>query len=143
MSTEQNKAIVRRMFEVNEQGKLDDIDRITAHNWVNHDPSLPPMQGLEGARQLAGLFHGAFRDARVTIEEMIAEGDKVATRFSFSGTHKGNFMNLAPTGKKISVTSTGIFQVVGGKLTDNWVNFDALGLMQQLGVVPPPPGQGK
>ncbi len=138
MSAEENKAIVRRALQAMATGDLTTMAQITAPNWVNHDPSLPPMQGLEGAKQLVTLFHSAFPDLHVEIEDMLAEGDKVACRFHFGGTNRGSFQGMPPTGKSAVVTGTGIFRILGGKLTDNWVNFDALGLMQQLGVVPTP-----
>jgi predicted ester cyclase len=114
------------------------LNQYIAPNWVNHDPSLPPMQGYEGAKQLVMLFHSAFPDLQIEIEDTLAEGDKVACRFRIRGTNTGPFQGMPPTGRSINVTATGIFRVVGGKATDNWVNLDALGLMQQLGVVPAP-----
>jgi predicted ester cyclase len=96
------------------------------------------MRGLEGARQLVALFHTSFLDVRVNFEDFVCEGEKVALLFTYSRTNKGGFMGMPATGKKVKVAGTGIFRVVNGKLTDNWVNFDALGLMQQLGVVPLP-----
>ena len=95
------------------------------------------MQGLEGAKQLIDLW-SAFSERKLTIEDSIAEGDKVAVRFSITGKHTGEMMGIAPTGKTIHIIGTGIFRVVDGKTTDNWVNFDALGLLQQLGAVPMP-----
>jgi predicted ester cyclase len=74
----------------------------------------------------------------VTIKDTVAEGDKVATRFTMSGKHTGTMMGIAPTGKSIHISASGIFRIVEGKLTDNWVNFDALGLLQQIGAVPMP-----
>ncbi len=137
MSSEQNKQVVRRLFHVIEEGNSSDVGQIIAPNWENHDPSLPPMRGVEGARQLTNLFHTAYPDAMVTISREVADGDRVGVYFNFSGTHLGKFLNIPPTGKRVNVTGAGIFRVVDGKLTDNWVNFDAIGTMQQLGVIPP------
>ncbi len=137
MSTESNKSVVRNMLLIIENGDTKNLDKYFATNWVNHDPSLPPMQGLEGAKQLIKLW-SAFSEMKVTIEDAVAEGDKVAMRFSLTGKHTGEVMGIAPTGKMIHLTASGIFKVVDGKATDNWVNFDALGLLQQLGVVPMP-----
>jgi predicted ester cyclase len=123
------------MLLIIENGETKNLDKYFATNWVNHDPSLPPMQGLEGAKKLIGLW-SAFSEMKVTIEDAVAEGDKVAMRFSLTGKHTGEMMGIAPTGKMIHLTASGIFKVVDGKATDNWVNFDALGLLQQLGVVP-------
>jgi predicted ester cyclase len=140
MSTEENKTVVQQLLHVIEQGDVSRLNQIIAPNWVNHDPSLPPMQGYEGAKQLVMLFHSAFPDMHFEIEDMLAEGDKVACRFRGRGTNTGSFQGMPPTGRAVDITGTGILRVVDGKLTDNWVNFDALGLMQQLGVVPPPGG---
>ena len=120
------------MLLIIENGDTKNLDKYFATNWVNHDPSLPPMQGLEGAKQLIDLW-SAFSDRKVTIEDSIAEGDKVAVRFSITGNHTGEMMGIAPTGKTIHINGTGIFRVVDGKATDNWVNFDALEMMEQLG----------
>jgi predicted ester cyclase len=137
MSTESNKAVIRDMMLALEKGDTNHLDKYFAANWVNHDPSLPPMKGLEGARQLVDLW-SALSERKVTIDDAVAEGDRVAMRFSMTGKHTGAMMGIAPTGKTIHITGCGIFKVVDGKATDNWVNFDALGMLQQLGVVPMP-----
>jgi predicted ester cyclase len=92
------------------------------------------MQGLEGAKELINLW-SAISNRKVTIEDTVAEGDRVALCFTISGTHTGAMMGIAPTGKTVHVTASGIFRIVDGKSTDNWVNFDALGMLQQLGAV--------
>jgi predicted ester cyclase len=84
------------------------------------------------------IFRSALPDGHIEIEDLLAEGDKVATRFRLRGTNTGSFQGMPPTGKAVDITATGIFRVVDGRVADNWVNFDALGLMQQLGVVPAP-----
>jgi predicted ester cyclase len=132
----ENKTVIQNMLQMFEKGDTANVGKYFATNWVNHDPSLPPLKGLDGAKQLVALW-GGFSNLKVTIEDSVAEGDRVAIRFTVSGTHNGSFMGIAPTGRTIKVTATGIFRVVDGKATDNWVNFDALGLLQQLGVVPP------
>jgi len=137
MSNSANAAVIRELMHALETGDTANVGKYFADTWVNHDPSLPPMQGLEGARQLINLW-SALSNRKVTIEDTVSEGDRVAMRFSLSGAHTGTFMGLAPTGKTIHATATGIFRVVDGKATDNWVNFDALGLLQQLGAVPMP-----
>ncbi len=142
MSTEQNKAIVHRMMDLFATGDTSRVDQVFAPNWVNHDPSLPPLQGLDGARQLIQMMRSAFPDATVNLEHVTAEGDKVGGNWSFSGTNTGSFLGLAPTGKKVTVQAAGIFRVVDSKLTDNWVNLDGMGMMQQLGLAPTP-GQGQ
>ncbi len=137
MSTETNMSVIRNLLLAFEKGDTKNVDKYFASNWVNHDPSLPPMQGLEGAKQLIELW-SSISDRKVTIEDSLAEGDKIAMRFTISGKHTGLMMGIAPTGKTIHVTASGIFKIVDGKTTDNWVNFDALGMLQQLGAVPMP-----
>jgi steroid delta-isomerase-like uncharacterized protein len=138
MSAELNKAVVHRMLEALNQKNPKMAEDIFAANWVNHDPAFPPLQGIEGARQLVSMFGNAFPDRRVVIENMIAEGDRVACNFTFSGTHQGEFNGIPPTGKHVQVNAAGVFRVVDGRLTDNWVNFDALGMLTQMGLIPAP-----
>jgi predicted ester cyclase len=138
MPSIENKTVIQNMLQMFEKGDTDNVEKYFATNWVNHDPSLPPLKGLEGAKQLVALWSG-FSNLKVTIEDSVAEGDRVALRFVITGTHTGPFMGIAPTGKPIKVTGTGIFKIVERKATDNWVNFDALGLLQQLGAAPPLP----
>ncbi len=142
MASTENLAVVRRMLDVIATGKTADLAQIVASNWTNHDPNLPPMHGVEGAVQLASMWHTAFPDMKFTIEDTLSEGDKVAIRFRLLGKNTGAFMNMPATGKSVDCTGTGIFRVANGKLTDNWVNFDALGVMQQLGIVPVPERAG-
>ena len=137
MSTESNKAVISNMMNAFASGDTVNVSKYFADNWVNHDPSLPPLKGLEGARQLIGMW-SAMSDRKVVIEDSVGEGDRVALRFLITGTHTGLFMGIPATGKAIHVTGSGIFRVVDGKATDNWVNFDALGLLQQLGAGPMP-----
>ena len=136
MSSEENKAIVRRMLQAIASNDDAAINELFSPNWVNHDPSLPPLQGIEGAKQLTALFLGGFPDMHLVEEDMIADGDKVAARFRLIGTNTGPMMGMPPTGKSVDITATGIFRIVDGKATDNWVNLDAMGMMQQLGVIP-------
>jgi predicted ester cyclase len=143
MSTETNVAVVRKMLDIFENASLEQIGQVFAANWVNHDPSLPPLQGLEGAKQLIALWSGLSK-RKVTIEDSISEGDQVAVRFRINGTHSAEFMGVPASGRLVNVSATGIFKIVDGKATDNWVNFDALGLLQQIGAVPmPAPMPGK
>jgi predicted ester cyclase len=138
MSTEENKALVLQMIHLQEDGDLNTADQVIASQWVNHDPTMPPLHGYEGFKQLNMLFRSAFPGFHLEIEDILAEGDKVAGRIRFTATNTGSFQGMPPTGKAVDVTGTGIFCVVDGKVTDNWVNFDMLSLLQQLGVVPAP-----
>jgi steroid delta-isomerase-like uncharacterized protein len=135
MSTEENKTIVRRGFEEGVvQGNLAVVDELIAPSFVHHN--FPDARGTEGFKRMIGMFKSAFPDMEITIDEMIAEGDRVATRGSFTGTHRGDFMGIPATGKPINVSYSDIWRLEGGKAVENWVQMDMLGLMQQLGVAP-------
>ena len=138
MSTEQNKAIVRRVFEeaVN-QGNLAVADDLLASDYVNHNFPVP-APGPEGFKQVITMFRTAFPDIVVKLEDVIADGDRVSTRGHFAGTHRGDFMGIPATGKKVSVSYIDIWRLENGKARENWVQMDMLGMMQQLGVVPGP-----
>jgi steroid delta-isomerase-like uncharacterized protein len=132
--SEANKAVSRRVFDVFNSGTVEDLEEIFAPDFVNHDPSAPP--GVEGARQQILLYRSAFRDLAVKVEDQIAEGDRVATRWSARGTHEGDLLGIAPTGKKTTATGITIDRIDGGKIVESWTNWDTLGLLQQLGVAP-------
>lgn len=139
MSKENNKALVRRFYEeVFNQKKRAAIDEFSDPNYVDHTapPGLPA--GIEGQKQLIGMYLTAFPDLHLTVEDMIAEGDKVVSRWSGSGTHQGKFMGIPPTGKQGTVTGIEIIRIAGSKFVEHWMELDALGLLQQLGVVPAP-----
>ncbi len=138
MSTEENKATSRRFYEeVWNGGNLDVIDELVAPNGVFHDPSMT-TQGPKGFREYVTMYRTAFPDVHFTIEDEIAEGDTVATRWTARGTQKGPLMGIPPTGKQSTVTGIVIGRYANGELVEGWLNFDALGMMQQLGVVPAP-----
>jgi steroid delta-isomerase-like uncharacterized protein len=139
MSTEANKAIVVQLYEeVFNKGNLDLADKLIAPQAVNHDPQLPPGApgGPHGLKAAVTMRRRAFPDDHHTIEDLIAEGDKVVARLTRTGTHQGTFLDLPPTGKHISTTSIHIFRFADGQLVEHWANRDDLGLLQQLGAVP-------
>lgn len=136
MSTEENKAIVRRGIEtVWHQKQVTNAEDHLAPDFVNHDPART-IQGLEQYKPFVTGYLTAFPDLHFTIEDQIAEGDKVVTRWTARGTHQGSFMGIPPTGKQATVTGITIDRFANGKIVESWYNFDALGLMQHLGVVP-------
>ena len=142
-STEQNKALVRRWFEMANSHDFSNVYEVCASDYVHHDPSLPvPEADLETWKQIIeGGFIKAFPDLQVSVQDMVAEGDKVVTRWRFSGTHNGEMPGEPPlptTGKQIDVSAVAIHRIAGGKIAETWVNFDAMGMMQQLGVIPAP-----
>ncbi len=146
MSTETNKAIARRFLEdVFSKGKLAVADEIMASNHVDSGPaSLPGLpHGPDGARQLVTVYRNAFPDIHFTIDEQVAEGDKVVTRYTVHGTHKGELAGIPPTGKSATVTGMSVGRIVNGKIVESWGIFDQFGMMQQLGVIPTPKPAGK
>lgn len=137
MSTEDNKALDRRGFEeVWNQGNLAVIDELSAENVVTHNPPGPPMQGTEAFKQFIQMYRSAFPDTQMTVEDQIAEGDKVVTRWTARGTHQGELMGIPATGKQVTVTGISVSRWANGKTVESWSNFDTLGMLQQLGVVP-------
>ena len=125
---EENKAIARRTIEEFwNQGDLAVADEIYASDFVFHDPVNPGIRGPEGYKQLAATYLTAFPDLHFTIEDMTAEGDKVAVRWSTTATHKGEFMGIPPTGRQAPVTGITIQRNVAGKVVDEWAIWDAVG----------------
>ena len=143
MSTEQNKALFRRvMEEALNRGNISLVDELFAPDFVEHE-ELPPgiPAGREAVKQLSTMFRSAFPDFKVTIDDIIAEGDKVVVRSTWSGTHKGAFMGIPPTGKSVSFGVFDIARFAGGKVVEHWGQMDNMGMMQQLGAIPAP-GEG-
>jgi predicted ester cyclase len=138
MSTEDNKALFRRWCEVISQNRLDRVEEIIAPDEVDH--ALPPgiPSGLEGVKQLFTLLHTAFPDLQIEIEDLIAEGDEVVGRVTARGTHEGEFMGIAPTGKPVSFNAIDVVRIARGKIVERWSQADNLALLQQLGAVPAP-----
>jgi len=136
--SEQNKAVVRRTFEeLWNKGNLQLANELFSPNYAHHDPSTPDVgRGPESEKKRATLYRNAFPDLRLTVEDLVAEGETVVARWSCHGTHKGELDGIAPTGKQITITGVTIVRFENGKMVEGWVNWDALGMMQQLGVVP-------
>jgi len=136
MSTEDNKAHVRRGFEAVNQKNLAVFDELLTPDVVFHNASTT-MQGLEAYKQFLSMYITAFPDLQFTVEDMIAEGDRVVARCTTRGTHQGALMGIPPTGKQVKTTLIFIDRIVNGKGVEQWSNGDDLGLLQQLGVIPP------
>ncbi len=128
MSAE-NKAIVRRYFEAIDTGNLAALDELFAPTYVRHDPNAPEVKGREDLKRHLRMVYTASPDLCHTIEDMLAEGDRVATRMTVCGTQTGGLMGIAPTGKQITVTGMSIFRIANGKIQEDWLNSDALGLL--------------
>ena len=139
MSAQENKAIVRRLYEeAISQNKPEVFDEIMSADIIDHAPLPEQAPGLEGFKGVFILMLSAFPDYQSTVEDQIAEGDKVVTRFSSQGTHQGEFMGIAPTGNRVRVTGIDIDRLVEGKIVEHWSEADLLGMMTQLGVIPEP-----
>jgi steroid delta-isomerase-like uncharacterized protein len=137
MTSEQNKAIVRRAFEEPWKGNLDVIDELIATQYIGHDPANPePLRGPAGVKEFISTYRAAFPDARITVEQQLAEGDLVATRWTGRGTHEGELMGISPTGKHVTVSGLTISRLEGGKIVEEFQNWDTFGMMQQLEPVP-------
>ena len=140
VSVEETKALARRWVEdLFNAGNLEVADEIIAPDHLHHDPTLPDIPpGPEGQKQVVNLYRGAFTNAHISIEDQVAEGDRVVTRWTSSGTHQGELMGLAPTGNQVRITGITINRLSGGKIVESWTNYDALGMMRQIGAVPEP-----
>lgn len=139
MSLDQNKTLARRANELWSSGDVATVDEIFTSNYVNyqhHHPDSPNViRGTEAWKKLVIEFHQAFPDFHDTIEDQIAEGDKVVTRFTARGTQQGEIMGIKPTGKQVSLTGISIHRIENGKIVETWTNWDMMGMMQQLGAV--------
>ena len=136
MSTEENKATIRRLFDELNKGNLAVMDEIFTDDFVRHAPDGQTM-GKDGYKQLMTMLTGAIPDLRSTLEGVVAEGDRAAIRFTWAGTHKGNLMGIPPTNKKIAVKEAYFVRFENGKIAE-YVNYmDTLSLMRQLGVNSP------
>jgi len=141
MSTEDNKTLARQAYDAFNQKNWAAYYELFTPDFVLHNASMT-IQGLEGYKQFLSMYLAAFPDARLTLDDVIGEGDKVVTRQTLHGTHTGDLMGIPPTGKQVSSTGIIITRLENGKAVEQWTNYDDLGLLQQLGVVPPP-GQAR
>ena len=139
LSEAQNVATVGRFVEeVINHGRLEAADELVHEDFVELDPLPGQQQGRQGLKDVIAMMRGAFPDIHWVIEETIAAGDKVVSRFKWSGTHRGIFAGIPATGRSVTVPGVVIDRLSGGKMADSRILMDTLGLMQQLGVVPGP-----
>ena len=137
MSTEANKALVRRWWEETDKGNLAIIDELCAPDYIDHSPPLPGMgEGSAAVRKANETLAAAFPDTVHTIEAMIAEDDLVVTRLRGRATFLGECLGIPPNGKVVEITGISIHRVADGKLVEHWANIDSLSFMQQLGAIP-------
>jgi steroid delta-isomerase-like uncharacterized protein len=137
VSEEENKALIRQWIEAYNQRDLEAEADVLAPGFVAHVPGAPApldLEGLEAWRQFLAPFTEAFPDLQLTIQEVAAEGETVAARVAFRGTHRGEFQGIPPTNKEVAFTSMEFNRVVDGKVEEHWVEINLLGLVQQLGV---------
>ncbi len=137
MSTERNKHLVRYTFEkLFNTGELALADELVSQDFLNHDapPGVPP--GPAGLRQMVTMLRTAFPDIQFTVEDLVAEGDTVGHRFTARGTHQGELLGIAPTGRPVLFTGMIITRFAGDQVVEDWDNIDMLGLLHQLGVIP-------
>jgi len=135
--SEANKALVRRGIEeaVN-KGNFSVMDEIVSTDYVYREPTVGEKRGRAGLRELITTYRNAFPDVRLTIDEQIAEGDKVVTRWNATGTHRGELFGTAPTGKQVRIQGIIVSRIANGKIVEETEVYDALGMLRQLGAVP-------
>ena len=133
-----NRHLVQRLFnDLFNKGNLAVADEIIAANHINHDPATPDLgKGPDGEKQLVTLYRTAFPDLHFTIDQIIDADDFVTTRYTATGTHKAELRGVAATNKTVKVEGMAVYRVSRGRIAESWVNWDALGLMRQLGQVP-------
>ena len=143
MTSEEHKALVRRFWEeVFNQKRLERADVYVTQDYLDHGALPGQGPGLEGAkRQRWALYFTAIPDLHATIDDMVAEGDKVSVRFTVTGTQVGELMGVPPTGKRFDVAAMCIYRIAEGKVAEQWEQIDMLGLMRQLGAIPAPAQQ--
>lgn len=139
--SEANKAVIRRFYEELDKGNYDVYSELCSDDYVSHFPGSPRPQGREARQQTSRRFYAAIPDLQHAIEDIIAQGDRVAFRGTVRGTFREPFQGLPPSGKKIVFSAMRYYRMAGGKIAEEWACFDQLGLLQQLGAFPAP-GEG-
>ncbi len=141
MSTEENKILARRFRETMDKSNGPGMEEFVSPHVAMHFPGSPPLN-FEQVQGLVGAFYSAFPDLCQTFEDQIAEGNKVVSRVTFRGTHKGDFLGIPATGKEVVFSAILIDRFEEGKIVEHWSNLDMLGMMQQLGAIPGPGQSG-
>jgi steroid delta-isomerase-like uncharacterized protein len=133
---QRNKQVVRQLFEATDQHDIERMGQlISSTNYLFHFPGMQPMD-WNTTKQFSTALASSFPDLRHEIVEMVAEGDKVAVRLNVTGTHKGELQGIPPTGKKVSFSAMDFITLMDGKVAEEWMNADTIGLIQQIGAVP-------
>ena len=139
MGAAENRALIQRFYDEGwNANNLDVYDELVTEDFVDHQaiPGLPP--GREGFKMLNSMFRAAMPDVWVTVDDVITDGDKVAARWTSTGTHQGDLFGIPPTGASVKITATVVYRTENGRLAEGWINRDDFGLMRQLGVIPTP-----
>jgi steroid delta-isomerase-like uncharacterized protein len=136
MSAKENMATQERLANAVNNGQLDDLDQVFAQSVVDHDPAPDQGPGPEGFKQFFSTLRSAFPDLHITPEHVDSTGDDIAVAYTITGTHKGDFLGVAPTGKQISARGMQIARFEDGKIIERWGSSDELGILKQLGVMP-------
>jgi steroid delta-isomerase-like uncharacterized protein len=135
--TTRNAELSRRIFEdVWNRKNLSAVDDIISSDYVHHDANSPAATGIDGYKKFVSYYMSAFPDAQFTIHDAFTDGENEVTRWTVTGTHEGELAGIPRTGRRFSVTGISIGRIANGKITESWNSWDALGMMQQLGVVP-------
>ncbi len=136
--SEENKALVRQWFEEVDKGNPTAEDTFLSRDYIDHAPPLPDMPpGPEGVKQANALLRAAFPDILHTIEDQIAEGDKVMTRLGGRGTFQGEILGIPPNGKVVDIKGIAVHRIANGKLVEHWAVSDKLSFLQQMDAIPP------
>jgi steroid delta-isomerase-like uncharacterized protein len=130
------KEISRRLTEDPWQGKLDDVIDYVADDYVGHQPGVPEVHGKAGFKEFVGTYLAGFPDGKIVVEDQIAEGDTVTTRWTARGTNTGQLMGMPATGKEVTVTGITYSKISDGQVHESWASWDTLSMLQQLGAVP-------
>lgn len=139
MSTDQTDSLIRRMFAVAfNQGMFAVVDELVAPNGITHSVACGMPNNREGIKQLIALLRSAFPDLHCTVEDEISAGDKIAAHWTMRGTHKGPFLGNRPTNRPIVVQGMIFARMENGQIAENWTLVDQMGMLQQLGIIPPP-----
>jgi predicted ester cyclase len=142
MSIEENKTIARRVYSTFNEAirtkNMNLLDEIIAPNVIDHNPAPGQAPGIQGTKQVFTGFSMGFPDLEITVEDQIAEGDKVVSRLKARGTHKGEFQGIGPTGKQVTATSIDLVRIANGKIVERWGEIDNLAILQQIGALPGP-----
>jgi steroid delta-isomerase-like uncharacterized protein len=135
--SDENKALARRFFEAFSTGDVDLLDDVVAEDAVDHDAYNPyASEGREGAKKVISMYRDAFPDLVMTVDDQIAEGDKVATMWHAEGTHEGELMGYAGTGNRATTHGIAVDRIEGGRVVEAWGQWDVMHLMQVIGAVP-------